>query len=147
MSISFSRIEDPRGGWQKFRRRELYAIATQEGIPFTHGAPADAIRIQLQTSGVNPLKYYPQDRGPLENGGSITQSRINIPKEKIKPIEVKQETTDVKIEIEEVNVLELKMPKLRSWCTQHGIQWHVTDKKTDLQRKAKEFLDGKQNAS
>ena len=138
--MHISKVEDPRPHWEKFRRRELYAIASLEGLTIKAGSPATTIRLMLLDSGADPYKYMPQSRTMNGTG----EDRVRVDKNKIKTeVEVTEEQKEgLQAIVEDVNIESLKMHELRTWCKQHGIKTMPRDKKVTLIEKAKALLDG-----
>ena len=133
-------VDDPRIGFDKFRRRELYAIANAEGIKFTPGVPATSIRTMLNDLGVDPVKYMPQSL-PLSGHG---QEKINIPKRLMQ--DAVEEEKPLKMVLEDVNIETLPWKELRAWCKDHGIKINPTDTKLILVDKAKARLNNENPA-
>lgn len=139
--MQLDKIADPRPIWDKFRRIELYAICSQEGIKISNGAPATTMRRLLMDANVDPYRYAPQSRTMKQAG----EDRIRVDKEKMpKPQEplVEEEVIEVKTVIEDVNIETLKMHELRTWCKEHGIKPMPRDTKKVLIEKAKARING-----
>ena len=136
-------VEDARSHWDKFRRRELYAIARIEGINHPKGCPATTVVTLLRDSNVNPAKYTPQSA----QLSSPRQERIFVDKKHLEAKEVKEEVIEeAKEQIETLDVDTLKMHELRTWCKNHGIKVMPTDKKVNLIEKAKAVINGENAA-
>ena len=132
-------VQDSRGAWERFRRRELYAIATIEGINFVSGCPATTMRILLQDHNVSPQKYSPQ----TARLSDPRPERINVSKKFLKTEEPSQEVIEeAREEIKTLDPHLLKMHELRTWCKNHGIKVMPTDKKETLISKVKATIDG-----
>lgn len=144
MSGYLDKVEDPRSLWDKFRRRELYAIAKAEKIVFSPGAPATTMRVMLKDQGVDPYKYQTQARA-LGDGHA---DRINIPKDKLPQVEVKTESEIIPLEmkVEDVYLEDMKWGELLKWCKDHGITKGPKDTKAVMLEKARVRLNGKNAA-
>lgn len=104
-------MEDPRQPIHKLRRLELEAILAAENISAPQDVPAFTARWLLLSGGVDVTKYI----GP--HG------------EFIKPAPKPGA----------VNVDEMKMGELRSYCSKAKIPWNLKDKKTELQERIRNF--------
>ena len=111
--------EDPRDIWQKFRRKELDAILDAEGIQHPPMMPAISAREIARGSDINPEKYMAPD------GSFIWPDR------KPNPEKPHQET----------DVDSMKRTELIKFCKHAGIEWSMSDKKPDLQKKVRAYLE------
>lgn len=137
--MQFSHSQDPRSLWDRFRRRELYLIATKEGVPFQHGAPATTVRQMLQDSGVDVSKYIPQGR-PLGGG----EDRISVDKKDLKyeAPQVESDIVEIEQKIEDVYLDQMSWKELIQWCKEHGVKKGQKDNKRSLLLKAQARLNG-----
>lgn len=109
-----SGMEDPREMIHKLRRKELEAILAAENIDAPQDVPAFTARWILFNNGVNVAKYI----GP---GGEF-----------VKPAP----------KVGAVNVDEMKISELRSYCAKTKIPYSMKDKKTDLQDRVRNWQHG-----
>ena len=135
MSI-LSHAEDPRYGFEKFRRTQLYTIAKLEKVPFQNGAPATAMREILAGANIDPQKYEAMTQADALNSGVQTNRNEipNVPQEKLKALteEIEETPVEVKQEIENVDYSKMTFQDLKKECKLQGIVSEKTDKKADL---------------
>lgn len=134
---------DPRHHWDKFKRRELWAIANLEGIRFTPGAPANDIRMMLLNNGVDTRKYMPQRLGPLY--GDTGKQVHHVKKEFLKQRheDYYEDVPNVKVEIENVNPENLKFNEKKRFMREHGIKYNRRDTNEILRQKIEVYMNGK----
>lgn len=140
--LTVSKIQDPRTGWDMFRRKELEYILKLERITFTHGMPATSLRRLLIDSGIDAIKYRPARLGPLY--GDIGRQEYRYPKIDENLPDISDEVIDESFEaiIEDVNVYDLKMPALRKFCKEHGIKALPSLGKKDLYKLIEAKING-----
>ena len=107
-------MEDPREPIHKLLRHELEAILAAENIDAPQDVPAFTARYMLFTAGVDVTKYIGPDG------------------EFIKPTPKPGA----------VNVDEMKMGELRSYCAKAKIPYTLKDKKVELQERIRNWSHG-----
>lgn len=116
-------VDDPRFGFDKFRRKQLENIAILEKIQFKHGSPATTLRVLLQDQGIDPSKYerliYPD---------ALTG---NISNEQ-KPPNLEEEVRQI---IEDVDYDRMGIEELQKECELQGISFHHKNKEKALRAK------------
>lgn len=105
--------EDPRDPLSKFRRRELEAILDDNELSHPPQPPASLSREMIRGANIDASKYMQPDG---------------------------QFAWPPKHEGEAVDIDNMKMPALRSFCSKAGIAWQMSDKKAELQDKARAHL-------
>jgi hypothetical protein len=110
-------VDDPRNGFQKFRRAQLWHIAEKEGIPFRPGEKAAVLISQLASAGVDPGKYRNLVLRDALNGNQSGRVEVNTP----------QEPRPVEKPLEEMSVFEL-----RKIAKSKGIPFDNKTKKKEL---------------
>lgn len=113
-------VDDPRNGFQKFRRSQLWFIADKEGVPYRPGEKASVMVSVLASAGVNPEKYRGLVLRDALNGNQSGRVEVNTPQEP--RAEVKPEKP-----IEDLSVFEL-----RKIAKSKGIPFDNKTKKKEL---------------
>jgi hypothetical protein len=97
---------DDRLPLQRWRRTKLFALAAQERVQITEQETKDQLLMKLQGSGIDPAKPPKLETDPAITGEDGPTPRVDFSG--------------------------LNFFQLRKLCTERGITWEKTDKRTDL---------------
>jgi len=113
-------VDDPRFGWDRFRRKQLENIATIEKIVFKYGSPATLLRVLLQD--VDPNKYQQLIYSDALHGHIGEQRPPNLEEE-------------VRLLVEEVDFNTMGLEELQKECDLQNIKYHHRNKESALRAK------------
>lgn len=131
-----SHAEDPRGPWEKLRRKPLERICQAEGIAVKEGEPAYIYRDLLARNGVNFQKYaYLVNGGPLHGNMSDRQENRT---DGLTISQIPTETKEAKSNDFGLSLEDLTRPQLMKICKSRNVKFSPTDKAADLVRKLNE---------
>lgn len=97
---------DDRLPLQRWRRTQLWALARQERIDITEQETKTELLVKLQGSGIDPAKPPKLETDPAITGDDGVAPRVDFSA--------------------------LNFFQLRKLCTERGVAWEKTDKRTDL---------------
>lgn len=148
MKLDTNRTIDPRSHWDKFRRRELWAIANLEGLHYREGAPASEIRLMLQNNGTDPRKYMPQRLGALygDTGRQVHHVKKELLERRKEEYYEEVSTEQINVEYEDVDIRDptkMKFNQKKRFCRDHGISYNRRDTNDILLQKIQVFMNGK----
>ena len=107
--------EDPRRGWEPFRRSVLWHVCRQENIPHEPGSSKNVMVALLTDRGVSPQKYAQFLVPDALRGNMAGRVEVKVPQEK-----------------REVDLNTLSVPALRKLAKEKGIAFEMTNKKHEL---------------
>lgn len=145
LQLDPSKTIDPRSHWEKFRRRELWAIANIEGLRYNQGASAVEIRNMLFNANVDARKYMPQRMGALygDNGKQVHHVKKELLKVRQEEYYEEGEPEIIEVKIENVDPEKLKFNEKKRFCREHGITYNRRDTNELLRQKIQVFMNGK----
>lgn len=106
VQITSMRVEDDRLPLQRWRRTQLWALCRQERVPITEQETKNQLLSKLEGAGIDPAKPPKLETDPAITG---------------------EDTAPVRPDYSQFNFFQL-----RKLCTEKGVTWEKTDKRTDL---------------
>lgn len=121
--MQITSVDDPRFGWDRYRRKQLENIATLEKVSFKHGSPATTLRVLLQDQGIEPERYQHLIYPDAIHGNTANEQ---------KPPNLEEEVRQI---IEEVDYDRMGLEELQKECELQGIKYHHKNKEAALRKK------------